>query len=32
MFTTIDLEKMDKGIYVGTNFIISQLISNYFML
>lgn len=32
MFTAIDLEKMEKDIYVRTNFIISQFISEYFML
>lgn len=32
MFTTIDLEKREKDIYVGTDFMISQFISEYFTL
>lgn len=32
MFTTIDLEKKEKDIYVGTNFVVSQFICEYFTL
>lgn len=32
MYTNMDLEKMRKDIYMWTNFTISQLISEYFML